>query len=277
MSRPKLRVAAVQLRSGVEPAANRAAATPLLHAAAAAGARLIATPENTTRLDRDRPRLLAAVGPEKGDSDLLAWGRLASELGVWLLLGSTAIAAGPGKVFNRSLLIDPGGEITARYDKIHLFDVTLGGGEAYRESEAVEPGTKAVLAEGPMAAKIGLTICYDLRFPELYRRLARAGADILTIPSAFTRPTGEAHWETLLRARAIENGAFVLAPAQGGRHEDGRSTWGRSMIIDPWGKILAKLDHDEPGFITADLDLNLVEEARAKIPAWAGGPDLEGP
>jgi predicted amidohydrolase len=220
---------------------------------------------------------LAAVGPEKGDADLLAWGRLASELGVWLLLGSTAIAAGPGKVFNRSLLFDPGGKITARYDKIHLFDVTLGGGESYRESETVEPGAKAVLAEGPMGAKLGLTICYDLRFPDLYRRLAQAGADILTAPSAFTRPTGEAHWEILLRARAIENGAFMVAPAQGGRHEDGRSTWGRSMIIDPWGKILAKLDHDEPGFITADLDLNLVAEARAKIPAWSGGPKVEGP
>ena len=273
----KLRAAAIQLRSGIEPAANRSAATPLVREAAAAGARLIATPENTLRMDRDRARMLAAVGPEQGDGELLAWGRLAQEHGVWLLLGSAPIAAGEDKVFNRSFLFDDKGKIAARYDKINLFDVALGGGESYRESDTVRGGTKAVLVSGPMDAKIGLSICYDLRFAPLYAAYAKAGADIITAPSAFTTPTGQAHWETLLRARAIETHAFIIAPAQGGRHEDGRATWGHSMIVDPWGKVLAKLDGDEPGLILADLDLDAVAAARAKIPAWRGGPEFEAP
>ncbi len=273
----KLRVAAIQLRSGIEPAANRAQALPFLREAATAGARFIATPENTLRLDRDRARMLAAVGPEEGDPELKAWGRVAQELGVWLLLGSGAIATGAGKVFNRSFVFNPDGKVAARYDKINLFDVTLGGGETYRESETVEGGGKAVLFEGPMSAKIGLTICYDIRFAPLYTALANAGAEIITVPAAFTVPTGQAHWETLLRARAIETGASVIAPAQGGRHEDGRATWGHSTIIDPWGKVLAKLDHDEPGVIVADLDLDETVAARAKIPAWQGGREFSGP
>ena len=272
-----LRVAAVQLRSGIEPAANRAHALPFMREAAMAGARLIATPENSLRLDRDRQRMLAAVGPEEGDSELKAWGRVAQELGVWLLMGSGAIANGAGKVFNRSFFFNPDGKIVARYDKINLFDVTLGGSETYRESETVEGGANAVLIEGPQNAKIGLTICYDVRFAPLYAALARAGAEIITVPAAFTVPTGQAHWEILLRARAIETGAFVIAPAQGGKHEDGRSTWGHSMIIDPWGKVLASLDHDEPGVIVADLDLEHVAAARAKIPAWQGGRGFAGP
>jgi predicted amidohydrolase len=273
----KLRVAAVQLRSGTEPTANRAQAMPILREAAAAGARFIVTPENTMRLDRDRERLLASVGPEKGDPELAAWARAAQELGAWLLVGSGPIATGSGKVFNRSFFFDPDGKVVARYDKINLFDVQLGGGETYRESETVEGGTRAVLAEGPMGAKIGLTICYDLRFADLYASLARAGAEIITVPAAFTVPTGQAHWEVLLRARAIETGAFVIAAAQGGRHDDGRATWGHSMIVDPWGKVLARLDHDEPGFIVADLDLESVAAARAKIPAWSGGREFAGP
>ncbi len=273
----KLRVAAIQLRSGIEPAANRAQAMPFLREAAIAGARFIATPENTLRLDRDRERMLAAVGPEEGDAELKAWGRAAQELGVWLLLGSGAIAAGTGKVFNRSFVFNPDGKVAARYDKINLFDVTLGGGENYRESETVEGGAQAVLFEGPSNAKIGLTICYDLRFAPLYSALANAGAEIITVPAAFTVPTGQAHWETLLRARAIETAAFVMAPAQGGRHEDGRATYGQSLIVDPWGKVIAKLDHDEPGVLVADLDLDMVAAARAKIPAWQGGRDFAGP
>jgi len=273
----KLRAAAVQLRSGIEPAANRAAAVPFIREAATAGARFIATPENTLRMDRDRPRMFAGVGPEQGDPELVAWGRLAQELGVWLQLGSGAIATGAGKVFNRSFMFTPDGKIAARYDKINLFDVTLGGTENYRESDTVEGGTQAVIVEGPMGAKIGMTICYDLRFAPLYATLARAGADIITVPAAFTVPTGQAHWETLLRARAIETHCFVVAPAQGGRHEDGRSTYGHSMIIDPWGKVLAALPHDEPGYIVADLDLDLVAASRAKIPAWQGGRDFKGP
>lgn len=273
----KLRVAAVQLRSGIEPMANRAHATPFLREAAAAGARLIATPECTVVLDRDRERMLATVGSEKTDPELAAWGRLAQELGVWLLLGSGSTDAGNGKVFNRSFLYTPDGKVAARYDKINLFDVTLGGTENYRESDTFESGAKAVLATGPADAKIGLTICYDVRFAPLYTALARAGAEIIAVPAAFTVPTGQAHWDILLRARAIETAAFVIAPAQGGRHEDGRATWGHSMIVDPWGKVLAMLDHDEPGVIVADLELEQVAAARGKIPAWAGGRDFTGP
>ncbi|HVK81729.1 MAG TPA: carbon-nitrogen hydrolase family protein [Verrucomicrobiae bacterium] len=273
----KLRTAVIQLRSGIEPAANRAAAMPFMREAASAGARLIATPENTTRMDRNRERMFAAVGPEKGDPELLAWGRVAQELGVWLLMGSGAIATGDGKVFNRSFFFDPDGKIVARYDKINLFDVTLGGTENYRESDTVQGGGQAVVIDGPMGAKLGLTICYDVRFAPLYASLARAGAEIIAVPAAFTVPTGQAHWEILLRARAIETGSFVIAPAQGGHHEDGRATWGHSMIIDPWGKVLAQLDHDEPGMIIADLNLDEVAAARAKIPAWQGGREFKTP
>ncbi len=272
-----VRVGLVQLRSGIDPGANRAAATPLLREAAAAGARLIATPECTTRLDRDRTRLLAALTPEGEDPEVRAWGRLAAELGVWLLLGSTIVAGPDGRGLNRSLLYGPDGKITARYDKIHLFDAQPAAGEAYRESATFAPGAKAVTAPGPAGVKLGLSICYDLRFPELYRALAQAGAAIVTVPAAFTRPTGEAHWATLLRARAIETGAFVLAPAQGGLHEDGRSTWGRSMIVGPWGEVAAALDHDEPGLLVADLDLDAVAAARARVPAWSSLRDFAAP
>ncbi|MDX2238296.1 MAG: carbon-nitrogen hydrolase family protein [Hyphomonadaceae bacterium] len=272
-----VRVGVIQLRSGIDPAANRAAALPFIREAAAAGARLIATPENTVRMDRNRARLFAAVGPEEGDPELKAWGRLAAEFGVFLLLGSAAIQAAPNKVFNRSFYFTPDGKIAARYDKINMFDVDLGAGESYRESETVEPGTRAVLVEGPHGAKLGLSICYDLRFAGLYAALAQAGAEIIAIPSAFTVPTGQAHWEVLIRARAIETGAFVIAPAQGGQHEDGRATWGRSMIVAPWGEIVAQLDHDEPGALIADLDLDKVAEARAKVPAWRGGRSFSAP
>ena len=199
------------------------------------------------------------------------------EVKVWLLLGSTIVASESGKGLNRSLLFTPAGKIAARYDKINLFEAALGGGESYRESNAFDAGGQAVLAEGPMGAKLGLTICYDLRFPTLYAALGQAGAEIIFAPAAFTKPTGEAHWETLLRARAIETGAFVIAPAQGGAHEDGRLTWGHSMIVDPWGKVVKALPDDEPGLIVADLDLDLVAEARAKLPAWRGGREFAMP
>ncbi len=273
----RLRVAALQLRCGIEPSANRAHALPLIREAASSGAQFIATPENTYRMDRNRERALSAAGPESGDPELGAWARIAQEHGVWLLLGSAAIATGAGKVFNRSFLYNPDGKVAARYDKINLFDVTLGGSETYRESETVEGGALAVMAEGPMGTKIGLSICYDLRFAPLYAAYAKAGAELITVPSAFTVPTGQAHWETLLRARAIETACYILAPAQGGRHEDGRATWGHSIIVDPWGKIVAKLDNDEPGLIVADLDLDRVADARTKIPAWAGGREFAGP
>jgi predicted amidohydrolase len=273
----KLRAAAVQLRSGADPAANRAQAMPFLREAASADARLICTPENTLRLNRDREAMIAAAAPEKDEPEIGAWARAAQELGVWLLMGSGSIATGAGKVFNRSFLFSDEGKVAARYDKINMFDVTLGGGETYLESATVEAGQKAVVVEGPMGAKIGMSICYDLRFAPLYNAYAKAGVDIITIPSAFTVPTGQAHWETLIGARAIEAMAFVIAPAQGGKHDDGRATWGHSMIVDPWGKVLAKLDNDEPGFIVADLDLDMVAATRAKIPAWQGGRSFTGP
>jgi predicted amidohydrolase len=272
-----LRVAAVQLTSGIEPVANRAAALPLIREAAAAGARLVATPEMTTRLDRDRTRARAALADHDHEAELRSWARIAEEHGVWLLLGSLPWPGPDGRAFNRSVLFNPGGKIIARYDKIHMFDVTLGGGEAYRESEAVEPGVEAVVAEGPQGVKLGLTICYDLRFPHLYRRLAQAGAHILMVPAAFTVPTGVAHWETLLRARAIETGAFVIAPAQGGHHEDGRATYGHTMIVGPWGEVKGLLPHDAPGLAIADLDLDDVAAARGKIPAWSFDREFKGP
>jgi len=276
MTRP-LRIAAVQLNCGIDAAENLAKAEPLLRAAAADGAELIATPENSLRLDSNRPRALSRVASPDNEIQIAAWAAVASELRVWLLMGSGGVLATPGKVFNRSFLFAPDGSTAARYDKIHLFDVQLGGGEAYQESSSVQPGAKAVLAAGPHDMKIGMTICYDLRFPLLYGALARAGAELIAIPAAFTATTGRAHWETLVRARAIETAAFIVAPAQGGTHDGGRETWGHSMIVNPWGEIIASLPHLEPGYVVADLDLDQVTQARAKIPAWSGGPTFAGP
>lgn len=273
----KLRVGVVQMRSGVDLEANRAQALPLIREAATAGARLVATPEMTSRLDRDRDRLRSALSRADLAAEQKGWARIAEEHGVWLLLGSAPIPAADGRVFNRSHLFAPDGRLVCTYDKINLFDVELGGGESYRESAGVERGAKAVVAEGPMGVRLGLTICYDVRFARLYRALAGAGAELIAIPAAFTVPTGRAHWEILVRARAIETGAFVIAPAQGGLHEDGRATWGHSLIVDPWGEVVAKLDSDEPGVLVRDLDLDAVAEARAKIPAWTSEGAFEGP
>lgn len=267
----RLRVALLQMRSGIDPRANRADASAQMRQAASGGARLVASPEMTTRLDRDRARMLAAVEAEDVEAETRAWGRLAREHGLWLLLGSMAVWAGNKRVYNRSFLFSPDGDIRARYDKINLFDVTLSQGESYKESEAVMPGDALITQPIAGDAVLGLTICYDVRFAELFGALARAGANVIAVPSAFTRPTGQAHWEVLLRARAIETGAFILAPAQGGLHEDGRATWGHSMIISPWGEVIAKLDHDEPGVLMADLDLDQCAAARTRIPAWRGG------
>lgn len=266
-----LRIGLLQMRSGIAAQANRAAASDLLRQAASQGARLVASPEMTPRLDRDRKRMLADVENEDLAAEIKAWGRLAREHGLWLLLGSMAVWAGEGRIHNRSVLFSPDGDVRAQYDKINLFDVELGGGETYRESEAVLPGNALVTHPIAGQAVLGLTICYDLRFPELFGALARAGAQIIAVPSAFTRLTGAAHWEVLLRARAIETGAFIIAPAQGGLHEDGRATWGHSMVIGPWGDVLARFDHDEPGLLLADLDLAQCAAARARIPAWRGG------
>jgi predicted amidohydrolase len=263
----RLTAACIQMRAGTEPAANLAAATGMIREAARQGARFIATPEMTNLLDIRPGMARPKVRREAEDESLPAFRALAAELGVTLLIGSLAIALEEDERFaNRSFLIGPEGGLIARYDKIHMFDVEIGDGQTYRESRAYRPGEQAVLAKAPFG-KLGLTICYDLRFPHLYRRLAQAGADILTIPAAFTRVTGAAHWHVLIRARAIETGCFVIAPAQGGKHEDGRETFGHSMIVSPWGEVIAELEGDEPGVLMATIDLSEVAAARARIPS----------
>ena len=263
----KLRVACVQIRAGTEVQPNIAAASALIRQAAEQGAQFIATPEMTNLLDIRPGMARAKVRREEKDESLPVFRALAAELGVTLLIGSLAIALEDEERFaNRSFLIAPDGGIIARYDKIHMFDVDVGDGLTYRESQAYRPGETAVLAAAPFA-KLGLSVCYDVRFPHHYRRLAQAGAEILTIPAAFTRVTGEAHWHVLVRARAIETGCFVVAPAQGGKHEDGRETFGHSLIISPWGEILAEAPGAEPGIILADIDLAAVAAARGRIPS----------
>lgn len=271
----RLTAACIQMRSGTEPEANLASATGMIREAARQGARFIATPEMTNLLDIRPGMARPKVRREADDESLPAFRALADELGVTLLIGSLAIALEDDERFaNRSFLIGPDGGLVARYDKIHMFDVEIGDGQTYRESRAYRPGEEAVLAKAPFG-KLGLTICYDLRFPHLYRRLAQAGADILTIPAAFTRVTGAAHWHVLNRARAIETGCFVIAPAQGGRHEDGRETFGHSMIVSPWGEVIDELAGDEPGILMATIDLAEVAAARARIPSL--GNDRNSP
>jgi predicted amidohydrolase len=260
-----IRAALIQLRSGTDMARNAAEASALIREAAGQGASFVATPEMTNILEPDRPRLRSLARPEREDASVAAFSVLAQELGLWLSIGSLALQ-GPGeKLVNRSLLFTPDGGIAARYDKIHLFDVDLPTGESLRESHAYDGGAEAVLVETPLGA-IGLTICYDMRFPHLYRALAKAGAKLFTVPSAFTVPTGRAHWHVLLRARAIETGSFILAAAQGGRHESGRETYGHSLIVSPWGEVLAEAG-TEPGIVIADIDLAQADLARARIPA----------
>ena len=263
----RLRVACVQVTAGTEMAANVAAAAESARRARAAGAELIATPENVSMVVLGRDRILANARTEADHPALAAFRDLAAEIGAWLLVGSLTIRLDETQAANRSLLIAPDGSIAARYDKIHMFDVDLPGGESYRESETFRPGSRAALAETPWG-RIGLTVCYDVRFPHLYRNLAQAGARVVTVPAAFTRQTGEAHWHVLLRARAIETGAFVVAPAQTGTHDGGRQTFGHSLIVGPWGEVLADGGR-EPGFVMAELDLTAVDRARHAVPALA--------
>jgi len=226
-------------------------------------------------MDEDKARLIANTQTEDLSPALPTFRQLARELGIWLHIGSMAVATGTGKLANRAFLIAPTGAIAARYDKIHMFDVDLGGGETYRESRNFEAGGEAVIADLPLG-RLGLSICYDLRFPHLYRALAQAGADILAVPSAFTRQTGEVHWHTLLRARAIENGAYVLAAAQGGRHENGRETFGHSLIVGPNGDVIAEAGI-EPCVLTAELDLSRVQDFRRKLPSLTHDRAYSGP
>lgn len=271
-----LRVGLVQLRTPATHAAALAHAEPLIREAAAAGATLIVTPEGTNILQKNREVLLPLLTSAEKDPVVNGLRALAKELGVWLSIGSALVEREDGKAANRQVLVSPDGSIAATYDKLHMFDVDLPTGETARESATYEPGDKAVVVDAA-GAKLGLTICYDMRFPALYRALALAGANVITLPAAFTRPTGEAHWETLTRARAIETGSFVLAAAQGGFHEDGRGTWGRSTVVAPWGEIIGKLDHDEPGVLIVDLDLAASDKARAAIPNLKNARAFSGP
>jgi predicted amidohydrolase len=259
--------ACIQLTSGREIAPNIAAASDLVRRARDKGAQLIMTPEVSDMIEPRRGLRLEKALPESEHAMLAAFRGLARETGAWLLLGSIAVRETDDdeRLRNRSLLIAPDGTVAARYDKIHMFDVALEGGESYRESAAFRPGEQAMLAQLPWGM-LGLTVCYDLRFPQLYRALAQQGAEFLSIPSAFTVPTGRAHWHVLLRARAIENFSFVFAPAQCGEHAEGRRTYGHSLIVAPWGEVLAEAE-DGPGFITAAIDPEKAAEARRSVPS----------
>jgi predicted amidohydrolase len=274
-----LRVALVQTRTPATQEESIAQLEPLVRQAAAGGARLIATPEASNFLQKDRERREAVLVDQEADPVVRRLRGLASELGAWILCGSAILRsghAGDDRAANRSILIGARGEVVASYDKLHVYDVDLPTGERWRESAAVRPGEAAVIADAPWG-RMGLTVCYDLRFPQLFRVLAKAGASIITVPAAFTVPTGQAHWEVLLRARAIETGCFILAPAQGGTHADGRATWGRSMVVAPWGEVLAALDNDAPGVLFADLDLGAVERARQAVPQLTHDRDFTLP
>jgi deaminated glutathione amidase len=268
----QIKVACLQMRSGTDVTENISEASALIRQAATQGAELIATPEMTTLLDRKPGAVWQKATTEEADLGLKAFRSLAAELKTTLLIGSMPIRAAGHKCANRSFLIGPDGQVKARYDKIHMFDVKLNAGNVYRESDSFAAGAEAVVAALP-AGLLGMTICYDVRFPDLYRQLAWAGAKIIAVPAAFTRITGEAHWHILLRSRAIETGCFLLAPAQGGKHQDGRETYGHSLIIDPWGEILAEAGED-PTVITATLDLSKVDEVRGRIPSLSHARDF---
>ena len=264
------KAAAIQMCSGIDPAANAETMTRLVREAAGHGATYIQTPEMTGAMQRDRPALRAMLRSEQDDLIVRRASELAAALGIHLHIGSTAIGIGDGKIANRGFLFGPDGKKILHYDKIHMFDVDLDNGESFRESSAYSPGETARMAELPFGT-LGFSICYDVRFPDLFRRQAMAGAEIMSVPAAFTRQTGEAHWEILLRARAIENGMFVIAAAQGGQHEDGRTTYGHSMIIDPWGKVLGEAGGEGEAIVLADIDPAMVPATRAKIPNLKNG------
>ena len=265
--------ACIQLRSGKTISDNADAAENLIRAAVKDGAQFVQTPEMSNVLVRSREELLERISDAGDDLFLKRARALAAELGIHLHLGSLAVLAGNGKVANRAFLIGPDGKILATYDKIHMFDVDLPNGESWRESATYEPGTQTVIADLPFA-KVGMAVCYDIRFPAIFRTQARQGAQVLTGPAAFTRQTGQAHWHVLQRSRAIENGAYVISAAQGGTHEDGRETYGHSLIIDPWGAVIAEIDNDDTGYVLVEIDTQKVADARARIPAIANERDF---
>ncbi len=274
-----LDIALIQTRTPATAAASWAHVEPLVREAAADGAKFILTPEGTNVLEQRRDRREAAITDRDSDPVVSGLRGLARELGVWILIGSAIVRSGiadDARAANRAVLVDDQGQVVETYDKLHVFDVDLPGGETWRESAAVRPGDRAVVAQTPWGG-LGLSICYDVRFPHLYRALARSGAALIAVPAAFTVPTGEAHWETLLRARAIETGCFILAPAQGGPHEDGRRTWGHSTVVGPWGEVIARRDDDTPGVLLATLDLDAVDRARAAVPQLRDYCEFAGP
>ena len=272
-------VALIQTRTPADQVASVAHLEPLVREAAAKGAWLIATPEASNFLQKDPERRQEILTDQANDALVQAAEGWAKELGVWVLVGSAILKSGHSgddRAANRAILIDDRGAIARTYDKVHMYDVDLPTGERWRESLAVRPGETAAMVDLPWG-RLGLTICYDLRFPHMFRSLAKAGASVIAVPSAFTVPTGQAHWETLLRARAIETGCFILAPAQGGSHEDGRVTWGHSMVVDPWGEVVARLDDDAPGVLLAELDLSAVDRARRAVPQLTHDRDFLPP
>jgi len=271
-----LTIGLVQPNTGIDAQSGAAALAEAIGRLAAAGAKLIFTPEMSGRLDRDRIRLTASLYTADTDPVLAAAGAASARHKVWVQLGSLALAGGSeGRLLNRGFLLNASGDVAAKYDKIHLFDSNLPNGERYRESSSYAPGDRAVVAASPWGG-LGLSICYDVRFPALYEALANAGAQIIAVPAAFTRPTGRAHWHVLLRARAIETGCFIVAAAQTGEHEDGRATYGHSLVVSPWGEVLLDMG-EAPGEAVFDIDLAAVAAARAAIPNLSHGRDWQGP
>ena len=262
------RIALYQSRTGIDPAANAQALVAAIEQASSGGAEMLFTPEMSGLLDRDAKRAADNLRAEDEDGVLAACRDAASRHSLWLHLGSLAVRTEENKIANRGFLIDPSGAVRARYDKIHLFDVDLPTGESWRESAVYRAGDEAVAVAGTPVGRLGLTICYDLRFPDLFSRLAEAGVDTIAVPAAFTVPTGRAHWEVLLRARAIESAAFVVAAAQSGRHADGRETYGHSLVVSPWGEVLLDMGQDS-GVEFAEIELDRVGEVRRRIPSLA--------
>jgi len=271
-----MKIAAIQMRSGLDPEANLAALEPMLAEAAAGGAQYALTPEVTMIFPENRAQLASVAAPFEGHPQLRRVGDLARQHGMAIHIGSLAVPLPDGRFANRSVLFGPDGAIAATYDKIHLFDADIAGLNAYRESATYAGGEQAVTA--PLGAfTLGMSICYDMRFPRLYNALANAGANLIAVPAAFTVPTGQAHWHVLLRARAIETGSWIIAAAQGGQHENGRATYGHSIVIDPWGRVAAELDHDAPGVLMAEIAPELAVEARQRIPALANARNFASP
>ena len=268
------RVAILQMTAGIDPAENARALTDAVARAAGEGAQMLFTPEMSGLLDRDRKRAASSIVGEEGSPVLAQVREAGRKHGIWISLGSLAVATGEGRWANRAYVIDPDGAIAARYDKIHMFDVDLDSGESWRESNAYRPGEQVVAVPDTPVGTLGLTVCYDIRFPALFDALGRKGCDAIAIPAAFTVPTGTAHWHVLQRARAIEASAFVIAAAQVGEHADGRRTYGHSLVIDPWGKLLLDMGGEEAGLGFCDIDLNRVAEVRAQVPSLANRREI---